>query len=188
LYPLDALELTELELDKAFYFFEAEIQKASAIGEVGLDFKYSTKKEEKEKQEQIFRKFITLSKKYSKPMIIHSRFAQKRVLEILREEKAEKVLLHSFCDSLKLMKEARSLGYYISCGMIILSNKEMQKNISSFSAEKLLFETDSPMRFNGEKAYPDKIPLIAKRVSELTSTPLKEIELNQKKAFSELFR
>ena len=64
IYPLDALELNELELDKAFYFFEAEIKKAIAVGEVGLDFKYSTKKEELEKQVKLFERFIELAPRF----------------------------------------------------------------------------------------------------------------------------
>jgi len=188
LYPLDALELNELELDKAFYFFEGKIKNASAIGEVGLDFKYSKKTEEQKKQEQIFRKFISLSKKYSKPLIIHSRFAQKRALEILEEEKAEKVIMHSFCESLKLMEKARTLNYFVSCGPAILSNEQMQKNISLFGTQNLVFETDSPMRFDKEKVFPQKIAEIAEKVSSLTKTPLSEIHSLQEKAFNALFK
>ena len=59
------------------------MEKAIALGEIGLDYKYCTKKEEQEKQAKIFLRFIELSKKYSKPLIVHSRFAQKQVLKIL---------------------------------------------------------------------------------------------------------
>ncbi|MFA6064385.1 MAG: TatD family hydrolase [archaeon] len=187
IYPLDALELNELELDKAFYFFEAEIKKAIAIGEVGLDFKYSKKKEELEKQVQIFSRFIDLAIKYNKPLIIHSRFAQKQVLELLAEKNAKKVLLHSFIDSQKLMEQAAKKGYFVSVGLSVLYNIEVQKNISSFPLENLLFETDSPIRFNGEKAAPSKVSLIADKVSELKKIPVEEIIKQQEKNFTALF-
>ena len=53
LYPLNALELNEEELNKAINYIKKNISKAIAIGEVGLDFKYATKEEEQEKQKSI---------------------------------------------------------------------------------------------------------------------------------------
>jgi TatD DNase family protein len=187
LYPLNAIELTETEIEKAFHFFNSQIKKASAIGEVGLDFKYSTKKEEQEKQQQIFTKFIQLAKKNNKPLIIHSRFAQKQALETLKENNAEKVLLHSFVDSEKLMKQASSMNYFISVGLSLLHNPLIQKNITSFPIENLLFETDSPVKFNNEQSAPKNITQIAEKISELKKTPLKEIEEKQQKNFKKLF-
>jgi len=187
LYPLDAVDLNEIELDKAFYFFNAEIKKAIAIGEIGLDYKYCIKKEEQDKQVQIFTRFIELSNKTGKPLIIHSRFAQKQVLKILAENKAEKVLLHSFVDSLKLMKQAVETGYFVSTGLNALFSEEVQKNITKFPLDSLLFETDSPVRFKGEKAYPEQIATIVKKVAELKGITFNEIEAVQEENFKRLF-
>jgi len=187
LYPLNALELNEEELKRAFDFFEKEIKNSIAIGEVGLDFKFSTKFEEQEKQKQIFIKFIELSKKYDKPLIIHSRFAQRQVIELLEKNNAQKVQLHSYTDSQKLMQKAVNLGYYVSCGMNVLYNLEVQKNIISFPIEKLLLETDSPMIFNNEKATPLNVKTIAQKISELKKIPLNELEEQLNKNFQLLY-
>jgi len=187
IYPLDLIELTELEIDKAFYFFKAEITKAIAIGEVGLDFKYSTKENEQEKQKNALARFIELANEYEKPLILHSRFAQRQVLEMLEKYKAKKALLHSFVDSPKLMKRATEKGYFISVGLGLLTNEEVQKNITNFPIENLLFETDSPIRFNGEKAFPEKIATIAQKISELKKIPLKDVEKQTQKNFEKLF-
>jgi len=187
IYPLDALELNEIELNKAFYFFESQIKKVIAIGEVGLDFKYSTKKEELDKQISVFDKFIKLAKKHDKPLIIHSRFAQKQVIQILKENNAQKVLLHSFVDSQKLMKQAVSEGHFVSCGLSVTYNEEIAKNITSFPIENLLFETDSPIRFNNEKASPSKITIIAEKIAKLKEISLNELEKQQEKNYKNLF-
>jgi len=187
LYPLDAIELNETELDKAFYFFKSELKNAIAIGEVGLDFKYCTKEGDQEKQKQVFSRFIQLSNETNKPLIIHSRYAQKQVLENLKKEDAKKVLLHSFVDSKKLIKEAIDLGYYISVGLNTLYNPEVQKNIIPIPIEKILFETDSPIRFNGEKANPSKVIEIAKKVAEIRSIKLEELVATQEKNYKKLF-
>ncbi|MGI6589782.1 MAG: TatD family hydrolase [Candidatus Iainarchaeum sp.] len=187
LYPLNALELNEEELNKAINYIKKNISKAIAIGEVGLDFKYATKEEEQEKQKKVFSEFIELSKEFNKPLIIHSRYAQREVIELLKEKKAEKVLLHSFTESKKLMKQATELGYYVSCGLKTLTDEIIQKNLKPFPLEQLLFETDSPIIFDNEKAHPKKIKLIAEKVAELKEIDFKEVEKQQEKNYSTLF-
>jgi len=189
LYPLDILELTQLEIDKAFYFFNAEIIKPEiiAIGEVGLDFKYSAKEAEQEKQKIVFERFIKFSNEHKKPLIIHSRFAQRQVIEELEKHKAEKALLHSFTDSLKLMNRAKNNNYFVSVGLNILYNEEVQKNISNFPIENLLFETDSPIRTQGKKAYSSSILKIAQKTAELKNISIKDVEKQQGKNFIKLF-
>jgi len=187
LYPLDALELTETEINKAFDYFKSNAKKAIAIGEVGLDYKYCKNKEEQEKQLGTFARFIELSKEISKPLIVHSRFAQKQVLELLIEHNAEKVLLHSFVDSPKLMKQAAEKGFFVSAGLALLDNAEMQKNIASFPLENLLFETDSPIKFRGKSAAPARVTLIAQKVSAIKELSLPKIEAVQEKNFLRLF-
>ena len=130
LYPLDAMELNEEELKRAFGFFKTHAKEAIAIGEVGLDYKFAKSEEQRKKQEEVFRQFIMLSNETKKPLIIHSRFAQSQVIEILVQEKAQKVLLHSFVDSEKLMKKVTEQGFFISVGLSILSNEQTQKNIT----------------------------------------------------------
>jgi TatD DNase family protein len=189
LYPLDTMELNSEELKKAFSYFKSKAREenVAAIGEVGLDYKYAKKTEEQEKQLNVFRKFIQLSNETEKPIIVHSRFAQKQVLETLIDEKAEKVLLHSFVDSEKLMMKAAEQGFFVSVGLAILQNEQIQKNITAFPMENLLFETDSPMRFNGEKAFPHKLLENAAKVAELKKISLKEVEAQQEKNFKKLF-
>lgn len=187
LYPLNIIELNEEEINRAFSFFEKEIENSIAIGEVGLDFKFSIKEEEQEKQKNVLTRFIQMSKKYNKPLIVHSRFAQRQALELLIEQRAVKVQLHSFTDSEKLMKKAINSGYYISCGMNVLYNADVQKNITSFPLENLLLETDSPIIFNNEKATPLNIRIILEKISELKKTPVSIIEEQLNKNFHSLY-
>jgi len=187
IYPLDTFELNEQELNRAFGYFENNIKNAIAIGEVGLDNKYCKTDEDKERQKNIFIRFIELSKKYDKPLIIHSRYAQRTVLEILTREEVSKVLLHSFTDSKKLMEIATTNGWFVGVGVNILFNEDVQKNITDFPLKNLLFETDSPIRFNGEKAMPKDIVRIAQKVANLKRIDLTEIEAQQEENYRALF-
>ncbi len=187
IYPLDLIELNEKELDNAFNYFYENKKDLFAIGEVGIDFKYSKTDAEKEKQINYFKKFIDFSNEIKKPLIIHSRFAQSQVIEVLQKKDASKVLLHSFVDSKKLMKKAVDCNYFVSVGLSVTFNLEVENNILVFPQENLLFETDSPIRFNEEKTSPQKIIDVAKKVSEIKKEELKIIEKQQEKNFSKLF-
>jgi len=189
LYPLDALELSNEELERAFSFIRKQSRREEvvAIGEVGLDHKFAKSDEEKERQEFVFRRFISLAKEIEKPLIVHSRYAQSRALRVLEEEKAEKVLMHSFIDSSKLMGRAAELGYFVSVGMIVLENCDVQKRIGEFPTESLLFETDSPIRFAGERAMPKDIARIASKVAELKGVGPEKVGAALEKNFERLF-
>ena len=189
LYPIDALGFNEEQLTRAFDFFEKNIARKEvvAVGEVGLDYKLCVNKEEQEKQVRLFRKFIALSNESKKPIVVHSRFAQRQALTILSEEGAKKVLLHSFTDSSKLMKQTLESNFFISVGMNLLRDEEVQKRIASFPLDHLLFETDSPIRFGEEKALPESVLLVAEKVAQLKNLPLAEAESAQEKNFRKLF-
>ena len=90
LHPSETAVLAQKDIDAEIDWIAK--QKCVAIGEIGLDFTY----EGQEKQIVSFKKFITLAMKKDIPMIIHSRKAEKDVLDVLEEMKAKRVILHCF--------------------------------------------------------------------------------------------
>ena len=60
--------------------------KAMAIGEIGLDFYYG--KDDREEQQELFRKQIRLANELHMPIMIHSRDANQLTMDILKEEGA----------------------------------------------------------------------------------------------------
>lgn len=188
LYPIDALELSPEEIDNAFNFFEENYNSAIGIGEVGIDHKLSTTENEHIRQEELFKRFIDFSIEKDLPIVIHSRYAIKQVQQILEKTNIKKVYLHSYSDSSNLMNRAVRNGYYCGVGLNLMWDELVQERIKKFPLENLLLETDSPIIFKGEKAYSDKIELIAKKVAELKNIELEEVEkqiqLNNKNLFN----
>src|SRR3989344_1601757 len=90
LHPSETAVLSQKDIDTEIEWITK--QKCVAIGEIGLDFTY----EEHEKQIISFKKLVALALKKNIPMIIHSRKAEKEVLDALEELKAKKVILHCF--------------------------------------------------------------------------------------------
>ena len=104
MYPIDSLSLSDEEIEREHDFIFDNSDKIIAIGEVGMDFKESTSKEEHKKQEEIFEDIIELAKEIDKPLIIHSRKAEKECIEILEKHKAKKVIMHCFNGNFSLIK------------------------------------------------------------------------------------
>lgn len=76
-------------------------RKIVAIGEAGLDAHYVNTPEVMAEQERVLRKLMKLSVKHDIPIILHTRKAEERTLELLLEEGVKKADLHCFGGSVR---------------------------------------------------------------------------------------
>lgn len=159
LYPIDALKMEDNEIEKELDFIRAKSRKIVGIGEVGMDFKESESEKEHERQEEIFRKFVKLSIELDKPIIIHSRKAEEKVIEILEEENAKKVIMHCFCGKRKLVDRIIKNKWYLTIPTNATYSMQFQDNAKIVPISHLFCETDSPF------LHPDK------NVKEWKNTP-----------------
>jgi len=187
-HPTHLKEDSKQQIEEALNHIIQHSPECIAFGEIGLDFEEQTSKEEKELQISIFKKFIALGKELKKPLIVHARGSRSEVLRILQEEKAEKVLLHSFIAKEKQLKQLLELPYFVSVGAGVLQNEWIQAFARELPLEKLLLETDSPLTFGEEQCTPAWIPRIAQKIAELKGSGLKEVEEKTTQNFHELFK
>ena len=121
-------------------------EKIIGIGETGLDFYYNFSDEKD--QIKSFEEHIKASIKLNIPLIIHSRSAEKQMLEIFNEYKNHnlKILMHCFTGSRNFAKSLLDLNAYFSAsGIITFKNSvDLQETFKSIPLEKTLIETDSP--------------------------------------------
>ena len=186
-YPIDSLKLSDSEIDSEIEFKRKNKENVSAIGEVGLDFKEDSN--EHERQKQIFRKFIHLAKELNKPIIVHSRKAEKEVIEILEELKAEKVLMHCFSGKFSLAERIVKNNWFLSMPANIKFSEHFQKVAEKTPIENLLCETDSPY------LHPDKLkdnePALViesyKKIAEIKKMPLEEVKNKISENYERLF-
>src|SRR3989344_7808179 len=141
LYPLDAVKLNEKDLEKVFEQIKDNKKNIIAIGEVGMDFKYS---QDHKKQKEIFLKIIELSEKIKKPLIIHSRGAEKEVIELLETSKSKRFLMHCFTGNYKLVKKIFDNNYFLSIPCNIVKSTHFKDIVKNFEMKQILTETDSP--------------------------------------------
>ncbi|HLD38458.1 MAG TPA: TatD family hydrolase, partial [Candidatus Nanoarchaeia archaeon] len=102
IYPIDALKLSEKEINSEIEFIKKNKEKISAIGEVGIDLKHA-KEETLETQKENLTKFVNLAKELDIPVVIHSRKAEKECIELLEKLNCNKIIMHCFSGNMKLV-------------------------------------------------------------------------------------
>lgn len=157
----------------------AKQEKVVAIGEIGLDYYWN--KENKEEQKELFIKQIEIANKYNKPIIIHTRDAYIDTIDILKKHPVKNTGIFHCCPlNQELIKEALSLGYYISfSGVVTFKNAKPEGAVSLVPLERLLIETDSPYLspepYRGKRNTSINVKLVAQKIAEIKDIPLEEV-------------
>ena len=185
LYPEKDISLDKYE--KFEEYFEKHKNKIIALGEIGLDFSH----ELPEKMIQIifFKNQLDLARKNNLPVIIHTRKAEKEILEILENYKDLKIILHCFSGNFKLVKKALELGCYFSIPTNIVRSEHFQKMVKEIPFDRILTETDSPYLspYKDKKNEPIFIKETIKKISEILEKSENEIENYIEKNYKKIF-
>ncbi len=178
IYPIDALKLPDDKFDAELKFIEKNKDRIVALGEVGIDHHWSKDKEQWRKQEENFNKIIELAEKIRKPLIVHSREAEKEAFEMLQSSDAKKVILHCFNGDFDTIKKAEDAGYYFTIPCIILKSKHFRKMAARISLDRLFTETDAPYMgpFPGKRNEPAYIRETVNKIAELRKIKIGEVE------------
>ncbi len=173
IYPSEAEEMSKKEIEETLEFIEKN--NPVAIGEVGLDLKHG---KNIEKQKEVLKRLIDISKKLDIPLIVHSWKAEKETIEFLKENKAEKVIMHCFCGNATLIEEAESLGYLFSIPPSIVKSKTFRKLAKRIQLKSILTETDAPFLspYEGKRNEPSFIKETIKKVAEIKEITEEELE------------
>lgn len=140
-----------------------------AIGEVGLDYHWEKDFKKRNNQKKYFEKFIELSEKLKKPLVLHAWDAEEQAFEMVRNCN-EDVVFHCFSGTIELLKKIVKHGFYISFSTQVLFSKHHRKLVKVMPFENMLLETDSPFLSpkKSEPNYPWNIKLCAKKIATLT--------------------
>jgi TatD DNase family protein len=114
------------------------------VGETGLD--QYRKLSPQEDQERALRLHVALSREHAKPLVVHVREAWGRILELLDEERAERVVIHCFSGDTRIAQECVARGYFLSFAgnLTYPANEDLRAAAATAPMDRLLVETDSP--------------------------------------------
>lgn len=177
-FGISPTNLDENEIKNFVSNVKAYKDKIIGIGEVGLDY-YKTNEKTKEQQIKNFKNFIELSKELNKKLIIHSRNAEKDVIEILKENNIN-AMMHCFSGSIEEALEAVDLGCIISIPTTACYSKARQKMIKKIPIENIVTETDAPFlspfpERKNDRNEPLNIKYLVKKISEIKDLSFEKV-------------
>lgn len=160
-HPEEADNIEEQDLVKLEQLLSLE--KIIGIGEIGLDYHYSS--ENKEKQQQLFEYQLSLAEKYNLPVIIHTRDTTNDTINILKKYNVEGII-HCFSGSYETACQYISMGFLLGIGGVItFKNCNLKDTVKKLSLKNIVLETDSPylspVPYRGKINTSKNIPIIA---------------------------
>ena len=166
IYPVHTLELSAEQFAQQLRFFEKQKEKIVAIGEIGLDLQEIP---DLGVQQDRFVQQVKLAQKLHKPVIVHSRKAEKETVDVLESLGYKKVVMHCFCGNMKLVKRIEDNGWCITIPALVVTSLHFQTVAARMNINQLLTETDSPYLnpVKEERNEPRNVALAIKKIAEI---------------------
>lgn len=155
--------------------FEALAHQTSFIGEVGLDFS-SEGKPTADIQIESFTFVLRVLAEQPKFVSVHSRRAEVRVLELLRQANRTPVVFHWYSGPLGVLRNAISDGHYFSVNPAMVRSPNGLRIIAAIPRDRLLTETDGPfVTVGNRKAEPADTRLVEDELGRIWNIPSLEV-------------
>lgn len=196
-YACDPEDQHVEDFDYDVYKKLAQHHKVVAIGEVGLDYHhfgphYDVEKI-KNKQREIFTRFIDLCNDVHKPIVVHCWDGYDDLVEILARNVVEKKgIVHSYVGSWKRAIALVELGYMIGVNGIVTYGDSYDTLIRKIGLDHLVIETDCPYLSprplpRDGRCEPKDVFYVAQKIAAVTGITVDEVlqktECNAKKVF-----
>ncbi len=153
------------------------ITKIIGVGEIGLDYYWVKDSAGREREKENFLRFLKLAREHDKPVLIHSRNAEKQALDVLESEKVEKAIMHCFSGTMEDAQRAIKMGYLVSIPTNVVLSKQKQEFAKKLPLESLLLETDAPYLSPepGKINEPANVVKSAQKIAELRKTDFDDV-------------
>ncbi len=156
IYPLDAANAwiaerewtfdfrqpARFDVDEEIQFIESVADRIVAVGECGLDGYWVP--DSVPAQIDVLKKMCDLALRIDRPLILHSRKAERETFDVVRESGVRRAIFHCFMGKKKLAQEIAGSGYFLSIPPIVERTESFQRMVDAVPREQLLVETDSP--------------------------------------------
>lgn len=147
----------------------------AAVGEIGLDHHHVSDESVRDRQKEVFREMLALAEDLERPVVIHSREAEREAVDIISEYDLPGVMLHCFNGSPELAEKAVEKGFLIGVTTQVLYSNRVQEIVDKIDIENLLLETDSPFLYRGERNEPLNVIESSQKIAEIKNMESEEV-------------
>ena len=168
IHPIEA----ETDLNTAVSQVTSNIDHCFAIGEIGLDYQYNINKI---KQKEIFENMLKVSKKFEKPVSLHSRKAWDDVFHLVQTLDISKAVFHWYSGPNEVLKKILDNGYYISATPAVWHSPKHRIAIERAPVESILLETDTPVKYSGVTSEPSDVTKVLNMVAKIKNISIAKL-------------
>lgn len=187
IYPRDALKkeaetgeaqlkVEEFDIDEEIAFIMENKENIAAVSEVGLDFVNG----ESRQQIEDFEKMIKLAEELKKPIVVHSRKAELKCVEMLESSSSKKIVMHCFSGKKPLVKRIAGNGWFLTVPTIAVRSFQFQDIAKNVPITQIFCETDSPYLspYKEQMNEPAFVIESYKKIAEIKGLDLNEVANN----------
>lgn len=177
LHPEEVNNISDSDFD--FIIKNINNDKIVGIGEIGLDYHYID--DNKDLQKDVFIRQLNIARMYNKTVVIHSRDAINDTLNIIKDYKDLKIVMHCYSSSLEVAKELVKMNVKLGIGGVVTFKNgiKLKEVVENISLDNLLLETDSPYMspepLRGKKNKPYNCYIVAEKIAEIKDISLEEV-------------
>lgn len=155
------------------------LEETPVIGEAGLDFHYVKDSGLYPGQVQVFEYQCEWAQRLSKPMNLHTKGAEREVLELLHRFGICRSIIHWYAGPVSLIESYLAAGCYFTVGVDVLSPRITQSIAEILPIDRILLETDNPAGYQWlakEIGMPDLLLTILEKVAGIKRMSVAELE------------
>lgn len=170
------------DFERELYLVEEWLgkRKFSAIGECGIDLYWD--KTFFPQQQEALKVQLDLAKKYKLPIVLHTRDSFEETYELVAaaQDGTLRGIFHCFSGTPEQAQKVKELDFLIGIGGVAtFKNGGLDKVLPHVALDQIVLETDcpylAPVPYRGKRNEPVYLPLIAKRVAELSGKTPQEV-------------
>ena len=157
-------------------FIEANASRVAAIGEIGLDYHKAVRAgADKHTQHEVLTRLLSIAKEYDKPVSVHSRYAWRDALDIVKSSGVTRAVFHWYTGPSSVLRDIISGGYFLSITPAIDYHEEHRRAAREVPLGLLLLETDAPVVYGRGRpaefaSQPADVARVMKSLARLRQT------------------
>ncbi len=181
IYPALGIHPTEIaaqEIEEAIRFIEENVERCTAIGEIGLDYwsrEARKRRDVRDLQRGLYIQQLRIASENDKPVSIHARGSWRDALDLAKVYGPERGVFHWYSGPLEILRELLDAGYYISATIAAEYSEGHRAALAHAPIESILIETDSPVDYRGSPSEPADLVRTLRALSELKGLPTEDV-------------
>jgi TatD DNase family protein len=154
------------------------IEQSPMLGEIGLDHHFVRDTSAYSAQRKVLEFFLGAAREQNKIATLHTKGAEREVLELLDQYEIPRVIVHWYSGPLDVFRAMVARGVYFTVGIEVLYSEHIQAIAQEIPSTRLLTETDNPggpRGFIGEPGMPVLVERVIQGVAEARHTTAEAI-------------